>query len=523
MSEEVLERHWRGLKTLPNVLNVGISTKWKDGKDTGVPSITIYVVQKVHESQLTPEHVVPKDIEGVPTDVVELRSDTWTPGETEISKLSPAEQRKRLGLTTRPVFPKVVMIRKYKAPSGEAEQTRWASPVQNQANCGSCTAFGNTGVGEACIRIAENNMNDPVKLSEAILFFCSGGSCNGGNTVEATLNWWMDNGVCDEACLPYQDHDQTCRVGICADWQKRLYELSSWNHIVDQNEQKSLLDTKPLNCTMAVHQSFFNYTGGKYQNLGPQDPIVGYHDIGCFGYSDKMGAHLIRNSWGIVWGQNCVVNGIVRPGYCWITYGELDPEMQELIMAPPPSPPPPPVTYTVTTDAGPNGAITPNGVIPVNTGGWLNFSITPNSGYQIADIKVDGVSLSNVAPTYFIYTFNKVSANHTISATFMVIPTPPPAPPGKCCSNGIAALILWLNTGLALPGQGGNMWDWIHGIIMLAAFGMLSAGWWVGKVDTTIYVGVCVAAVGGTLWSATTAKTKARAAELEKLKAQGGK
>jgi hypothetical protein len=38
-------------------------------------------------------------------------------------------------------------------------------------------------------------------------------------------------------------------------------------------------------------------------------------------------------------------------------------------------------------------------------------------------------------------------------------------------------------------------------IITIAAFGMLSAGWWVGKVDTTTFVTLAIGAVGGTLWA----------------------
>lgn len=44
------------------------------------------------------------------------------------------------------------------------------------------------------------------------------------------------------------------------------------------------------------------------------------------------------------------------------------------------------------------------------------------------------------------------------------------------------------------------MSKYVHYIIMLAAFGMLSAGWWVGKVDTSTYVTLAIACVGGALW-----------------------
>jgi hypothetical protein len=46
-----------------------------------------------------------------------------------------------------------------------------------------------------------------------------------------------------------------------------------------------------------------------------------------------------------------------------------------------------------------------------------------------------------------------------------------------------------------------------HVIVTLAAFGMLSAGWWFGKIDTTTYVPVAIAAVGGTMWMSNKAQT----------------
>ena len=47
-----------------------------------------------------------------------------------------------------------------------------------------------------------------------------------------------------------------------------------------------------------------------------------------------------------------------------------------------------------------------------------------------------------------------------------------------------------------------------HLIIILAAFGMLSAGWWVGKVDQTTFVTLAIGAVGGTLWQQNKTQSK---------------
>jgi len=74
-------------------------------------------------------------------------------------------------------------------------------------------------------------------------------------------------------------------------------------------------------------------------------------------------------------------------------------------------------TYTLTATAGPNGSISPSGTLRVTYGGSQTFSITPNTGYHISDVRVDGVvSVGTVAA----YTFTNVTANHTINATFEI-------------------------------------------------------------------------------------------------------
>ena len=71
-------------------------------------------------------------------------------------------------------------------------------------------------------------------------------------------------------------------------------------------------------------------------------------------------------------------------------------------------------TYTITPSAGPNGAISPNAPQTLDHGAAQTFTITPATGYYVADVLVDGVSVGPVTS----YTFTAVSANHTISAAF---------------------------------------------------------------------------------------------------------
>ena len=49
--------------------------------------------------------------------------------------------------------------------------------------------------------------------------------------------------------------------------------------------------------------------------------------------------------------------------------------------------------------------------------GALTFTMTPNTGYRISDVKVDGGSIGAVAT----YTFTNVTASHTIEGSFAII------------------------------------------------------------------------------------------------------
>ena len=75
-----------------------------------------------------------------------------------------------------------------------------------------------------------------------------------------------------------------------------------------------------------------------------------------------------------------------------------------------------PITYSIAATAGTNGFISPTGNVTVNHGSNQTFTISPATGFQISDVRIDNVSAGPVPA----YTFTNISANHTISATFTV-------------------------------------------------------------------------------------------------------
>ncbi len=70
--------------------------------------------------------------------------------------------------------------------------------------------------------------------------------------------------------------------------------------------------------------------------------------------------------------------------------------------------------YAITSSAGSGGSISPIGITNVNYGDSQSYSISPNAGYHITGVVVDGQSQGAIA----YYEFTNVQATHTITASF---------------------------------------------------------------------------------------------------------
>lgn len=93
---EVLKKHWKELRAYPNVLNTNYGKKIVNGVQTDTDAIIVYVSKKHPEEKLDARAVIPKTIEGIPTDVVELSTPDYVLGDTSVSHKPPHIQR-RLG------------------------------------------------------------------------------------------------------------------------------------------------------------------------------------------------------------------------------------------------------------------------------------------------------------------------------------------------------------------------------------------------------------------------------------------
>jgi hypothetical protein len=73
-----------------------------------------------------------------------------------------------------------------------------------------------------------------------------------------------------------------------------------------------------------------------------------------------------------------------------------------------------PPSYMITASAGANGTINPSGAVSVNAGDSRTFTFSPDSGYKVDEVILNGLPVGALNN----YTFNNVRGNHSISVTF---------------------------------------------------------------------------------------------------------
>jgi hypothetical protein len=71
-------------------------------------------------------------------------------------------------------------------------------------------------------------------------------------------------------------------------------------------------------------------------------------------------------------------------------------------------------SYTISASSGTGGTISPSGIATVASGSGRTYMITPNAGYTVSNVTVDGNSMGEISS----YTFSNVTSNHTIAAAF---------------------------------------------------------------------------------------------------------
>ena len=197
----------------------------------------------------------------------------------------------------------------------------WTTSVKNQRSCGSCVAFGTIGALEAVVQIEMGEIFD-CDLSEAHLFFCGGGKCDGGWYTDDAAQFVKNTGVVDELCFPYESHDMDCNEKA-SNWRNRVIKVQTKGAAHNERDIKeALVEYGPLFTAFDVCDDFFSYRGGIYQHVSGD--YSGGHCVMLVGYSDEDDCWICKNSWGEGWGEKNPYDSSSKGGWFRIKYRECD-------------------------------------------------------------------------------------------------------------------------------------------------------------------------------------------------------
>lgn len=209
----------------------------------------------------------------------------------------------------------------------------WSSTVKDQANCGSCWAFGTIGALEgiylkSVAGAPAISMNDDgtfnvsgasPDLSEQQLVSCNalGWGCNGGNVAfqmlmptESGTGYY--HGAVTETCFPYKAQDALCT--LCSP--TTYTPVLTWGYLTSDTTIPTVAAIKEAitthGCVTAyvnVDRTFQAYQSGVFTSRKKYRSTN--HQVVLCGWDDGKQAWLLKNSWGPSWGIG---------GFMWIAY-----------------------------------------------------------------------------------------------------------------------------------------------------------------------------------------------------------
>jgi parallel beta-helix repeat protein len=192
----------------------------------------------------------------------------------------------------------------------------FTTPIRNQTPYPSCESFALTAAVETMVQY---KVGFPFNcdLSEAHLFFFSGGNIIWGSYPENDTKFLKDYGIPDEACWPYpKDKYQYPLNTTSPDWQNRTVKITNWSYIpADPVAIKTaLLTNGPVPSYFLVYDDFVYFKKGIYQHRWGN--TRGAHYMAIVGYNDDPGYWIVKNSWGTKFQEDGWVN--IKYGECGI-------------------------------------------------------------------------------------------------------------------------------------------------------------------------------------------------------------
>ncbi len=274
----------------------------------------------------------------------------------------------------------------------------YIGPIQNQANCGACYAFGAAAAAEGTYNWAMGLYDGSrADFSEAFIAFCLSDhysahfdGCDGADYDYYELQALLDYGICSAATYPYTDHEEPCPFGAYP----ALTKFQSWYRIPcgDIDAIKTAIMTYGVvDAAINAGPAFDSYSGGPFDDTqnncfySPCYYIPTNHAISLVGWDDNPpegggGVWILRNSWGTSWGES----GYMR---CRFTAMRVACEVCYLVHSSTPTP----STYRVLAGGDYNGDNHADiAVFRPSTGLWSIRGVSNSYFGNSSDIPVPG-------------------------------------------------------------------------------------------------------------------------------------
>lgn len=249
---------------------------------------------------------------------IQEKGAAWTAGSNPIWDRSPEDRRVLLGWDRSMETREPGTVHERGQPDRLPPAWDWrnvdgenyVTPIRDQAQCGSCWAFGAVACMESRMAIDAFAPNPTVDLSEQYLVSCSPGSCN-GYSISGTCEFLKNQGTLTEGCMGYEATDNVPCSSHCPWGTMEMVRVQNWGWIGPNRDAiKTRVLDGPVYVAFTVYSDFQAYTGGVYEHVwGGQE---GGHAVAIVGWDDALQCWICKNSWGN-WGEG---------GYFRIKYGQ---------------------------------------------------------------------------------------------------------------------------------------------------------------------------------------------------------
>ena len=186
------------------------------------------------------------------------------------------------------------------------------NPVRDQGSCGSCWAFSAVAASESAYSLSSGSL---LQFSEQNFVDCASCyGCNGGFADSALYYAISDqNGQFNSE----KDYPYTAVNGVCSfDSKKAVGKITKlisveWKDEIDLKEKVASYGVASVSIS-AGNVPFMSYTGGILDNDQCQPLSAVDHAVAAVGYGTEDGIDywIVRNSWGMSWGEDGYVRMI---------------------------------------------------------------------------------------------------------------------------------------------------------------------------------------------------------------------